>query len=50
MKYYRVPNNNVYDIYITIILAIVIVIALYSIVPNNNYRLYLLENDNNKVI
>jgi hypothetical protein len=47
MKYYRVPNNNVYDIYITIILAIVIVISLYTIVPNNNYRLYLLESKNN---
>ena len=41
MKYYRVPNNNVYDIFITIVLAIVIVISIYAIIPNNNYRLYL---------
>ena len=44
MKYYRIPNNKVYDIFITIILAMVIVITIYSVVPNNGYRLYLLEN------
>jgi hypothetical protein len=44
MKYYRIPNNKIYDIFITIILAILIIIAIYNIVPNNGYRLYLLEN------
>lgn len=42
MKYYRVPNNEVYDIFITIILAILIVISIYAFIPINNYRLYLL--------
>jgi hypothetical protein len=44
MKYYRIPNNKIYDIFITIIFAMVIVIAIYAIVPYNGYRLYLLEN------
>jgi hypothetical protein len=42
MKYYRIPNNDIYDIFITIIIAIAIIIAIYAIVPNNNYRLYLI--------
>jgi heme/copper-type cytochrome/quinol oxidase subunit 4 len=42
MKYSRIPNNNIYDIFITLIIAIVIVVGIYALIPNNNYRLYLI--------
>ena len=43
MKHYSVISSSykLYNIYITLILAIVITLAIYYIIPSNNYRLYL---------
>lgn len=33
-------NEYLYDLFYTLIIAIIIVIALYAIVPYNHYKLY----------
>lgn len=41
IKNQRIPNNNVYNIFITIIMAVLIVWIIFISVPCNSYRLYL---------
>lgn len=40
----RIPNNQIYDIFFTIIIAIFVVLVIYSIIPNNHYCLYYIGN------
>ena len=41
IKNQRIPNESIYNIFITIMLAILIVWFIYISVNTNNYRLYL---------
>ena len=43
----RVPNESVYTIVLTLILAFAIVWLIYSSVPYSHYSLYLVEPKNN---
>ncbi len=46
----RIPTDNVYNIFITIILAIVILTLIYTFVPFSHYNLYIIEPKNNNSI
>lgn len=47
-----IQTNNVYDIFLTLILAFVILLIIYTFVPFSHYNLYIIEpqNNNNKNI
>lgn len=50
IKKQRVPHNEVYDIFITIILAFLIIWLIYVMTPYSHYNLYIIEpKDNNNV-
>ena len=40
---HRVPNESVYTIFLTLILALGIIWLIYSSVPYSHYSLYLVE-------
>ena len=46
----RIPTNNVYDVFLTLILAIVILLIIYTFVPFSHYNLYIIEPQNNTII
>ncbi len=46
-KQQRIPTNNVYDVFLTLILAIVILLIIYTFVPFSHYNLYIIEPKNN---
>ncbi len=39
----RQPSETVYNIFLTIILAIVIVLIIYYFVPYSHYNIYIIE-------
>lgn len=41
MKNQRIPNNSIYNIILTLILAFAIIWIIYSCVPYTHYTLYL---------
>lgn len=43
----RIPNNDIYSIILTIILAIGILYIIYVFVPVSHYNLYIIEPKNN---
>ncbi len=43
----RIPTNNVYDVFLTIIISIVILLIIYTFVPFSHYNLYIIEPQNN---
>ncbi len=50
IKKQRVPNNEIYDIFITIILAVLIIWLIYVMTPYSHYNLYIIEpKDNNNL-
>lgn len=46
MKNQRIPNNSVYNLILTLILAFGIVWLIYSLTPYTHYSLYLIESKN----
>ena len=36
----RIPNDNVYNIFLTLVLAFAILIMIYSLTPYKHYSLY----------
>jgi hypothetical protein len=46
----RVPNDTVYNIILTLILAFGIIWIIYSITPYAHYSLYLIEQKKNKLL
>lgn len=47
-KKQRIPHDNVYNIFITIILAILILWLIYIFIPYNHFNLYIIEPKNNQ--
>ena len=43
----RQPNNLIYNIFLTLILAILIIWLIYIFVPNSHYNIYIIEPINN---
>ena len=41
----RIPNEYIYNIFITLILAFAILWLIYIIVPNSHYKLYLINTE-----
>ena len=39
----RKPNNFIYNIFLTLILAIIIIWSIYIFVPYSHYNLYIIE-------
>lgn len=48
MKNQRIPNDDIYNFILTLILALGIVWIIYSITPYSHYSLYLIETNKNK--
>ena len=46
-KKQRIPTNNVYDVFLTIIISIVILSIIYILVPFSHYNIYIIEPQNN---
>ncbi len=42
-KIQRIPNNQIYNIFITLILAITILWLIYIFTPISHYNLYIIE-------
>ena len=42
-KTQRIQINNVYDVFLTIIISIVILAIIYTFVPFSHYNLYIIE-------
>jgi hypothetical protein len=42
-KTQRIPSNNIYDVFLTIIISIVILLVIYTFVPFSHYNLYIIE-------
>lgn len=40
----RIPNNSVYDIILTLIIAVAIIWIIYISTPYSHYSVYLVEN------
>lgn len=38
----RDPHNNLYNLFITLMLAILILFIIYLFIPNSHYNLYML--------
>ena len=39
----RQPNNSIYNIFLTLILAILIIWIIYIFVPYSHYNIYIIE-------
>ena len=39
----RIPHNNIYEIFLTLILAFAFIIVIYSLTPYKKYDLYFLK-------
>ena len=54
MKNQRIPNNYIYNLILTLVLALGVVWVFYSLTPYSHYSLYLIESknklSNNKII
>ncbi len=46
IKKQRVPNNEIYDIFLTLIIAILILWIIYVMTPQSHYNLYIIEPKN----
>lgn len=42
-KNQRIPNEHVYNIFITIIIGVLIIWLIYIFTPNNYYKFYLTD-------
>ncbi len=42
----RIPSDNIYNIFLTLILAIVILLIIYTFIPFSHYNLYIIEPKN----
>ena len=49
MKNQRIPNDSIYNLILTLILAFGIVWVIYSLTPYSHYSLYLFEPKKNKL-
>ena len=49
MKNQRIPNNQIYNLILTLVLALGIVWIIYSLTPYSHYSLYLIEPKKNKI-
>lgn len=47
MKLERIPHDNLYEIFLTLILAFVLVIFVYALTPNKKYDLYFCQPKSN---
>ena len=49
-KNQRMPNNQIYDVFITMILVITILWLIYIFTPISHYNLYIIEPKNKKIL
>lgn len=47
MKNQRIPNDIIYNLILTLVLALSVVWVIYSLTPYSHYSLYLLEPKKN---
>lgn len=40
----RIPNQYIYNIFLTLLVAVLFIWILYNLTPCNHYRLYLTDN------
>ncbi len=45
-KKQRIPNDQIYDIFLTLLIAILIIWAIYIFTPYQHYNLYVIEPKN----
>lgn len=43
MKNQRIPNDTIYNLILTLVLALSVVWVIYSLTPYSHYSLYLIE-------
>jgi uncharacterized membrane protein YesL len=43
MKTQRIPNNSIYNIFITIVIAVLIIWIIYIFTSQSHYNLYIIE-------
>ena len=43
IKVNRIPNDNIYDLFLTFIIAITILIIFYATIPNNHCSVYFIK-------
>lgn len=48
MKNQRIPNDYIYNLILTLVLALGIIWVIYSLTPYSHYSLYLIEPKKNK--
>jgi hypothetical protein len=46
IKKQRVPHNDIYDVFLTLILAMAILWLIYVLTPYTHYNLYIVEPKN----
>ena len=44
IKVNRIPNDDVYDIFLTFILSFTIITIIYALTPNNHCSIYFTKN------
>jgi hypothetical protein len=48
IKINRVPNDDVYNVFLTVIIGFTLLIAIYSVVPYNHPSVYFIKNSSQK--
>ena len=47
IKVNRIPNNNVYDVFLTFVMGFTIITIIYALTPSKHYSIYFKKNKNN---